>query len=189
MRDKNKRNNMIDNQDGATAVEFAIIAPVLIMLMMAITDIGMMMFAQGVLENSTFMAARTGKTGFVEQDKTREETMIEVLHQRAGTLMDTTKLNITSISYGEFDDIGQPEPFIDANGNGERDTGENYTDVNGNGVYDDDVGTSGQGAASEVVVYTVTYPWKLSTPVISRMMGDEGIMNLTSRIVVQNEPY
>ena len=189
MRHKKKRNNIIENEEGATAVEFALVAPVLLLIMMGIIDVGMMMFAQGLLENSAFTAARTGKTGYTEQNKTREETMIETLHSRAGILLDTAEIVITSVSYSEFDDIGESEPFIDANGNGSRDNGENYTDVNGNGNYDEDIGTSGQGAASEVVVYTVSYPWRLYTPMMKPLLGENGIVNLSSRIVVQNEPY
>lgn len=186
---KKKRNNIIENEDGATAVEFAIVAPVLLLLIMGIVDIGMMMFAQGVLENSAFTAARTGKTGYTQQNSTREETIIETLHARAGMLLDTADIVVTSVSYSEFDDIGEAEPFIDANGNGTRDNGENYTDVNGNGQYDQDVGRAGNGTASEVVVYTVSYPWRLYTPMVKPILGENGIVNLSSRIVVQNEPY
>ncbi|MBW7837723.1 MAG: hypothetical protein H3C28_13935 [Sphingomonadales bacterium] len=96
---------------------------------------------------------------------------------------------MTSQTYQQFDQIGDPEPFIDANGNGERDEGENYTDVNGNGSYDTDMGASGLGNAGEVVVYTVSYPWRIITPLISQFFGANGVLNLSARTVVQNEPY
>ncbi len=50
-------------------------------------------------------------------------------------------------------------------------------------------GTSGMGTATQIVVYTVKYPWKLFTPMLSAIIGTGGIVNLTSQIVVRNEPY
>lgn len=177
------------DQRGATALEFALVAPLFFLMVMGTTEVGLSMFAQNVMEGATFAASRLGKTGYVTSGGTQEQTIREVLNNRAGALLDTSKIVITSKVYEQFDQIGQSEPFMDANGDGVRDIGENYTDVNGNGQYDIDMGSSGLGVAGQVVVYTVTYPWQLSTPVVSALLGHDGVINLTARTVVQNEPY
>ena len=177
-------------EDGATAVEFALISPVVVLLVMGVIEMSMMMMAQNLMESATFSASRTGKTGYVAEGQTREETILQELNELAGAVLDTEAITITSTSYDEFGDIGQPEPFIDANANSVRDDGENYTDVNGNGQYDSDMGTSSSGTAGQVVVYTVSYPWHIATPLIGGMIGNaDDIVMLTARTVVRNEPF
>jgi hypothetical protein len=39
------------------------------------------------------------------------------------------------------------------------------------------------------VVYTVSYPWAVSTPIISNIIGSNGIFTITTHAVVKNEPY
>ncbi len=181
-------------QDGATAVEFALISPILFLLVMGIVESGLIMSAQNTLESATYVASRTGRTGFVETGKTQEETIMDTLKERASLFLDTNYVSIDAMTvatktYAGFDDINEPEPFVDANGNGVRDNGENFTDINCNGQWDEDRAGSGFGGSGEIVVYTVTYPWPLFTPLVGEFIGTDGIVTLTSRAVVKNEPY
>ena len=167
-------------QDGATAVEFGFIAPVLFLLVMGIVEAGLIMSAQNTLESATYLASRTGRTGFADTGKTQEETIMDTLKERASLFLNTDYVSIDALSvstrtYAGFDDINEPEPFVDANANGVRDDGENFTDINGNGVWDEDRGGSGYGSAGEIVIYTVTYPWPLFTPLVSQFIGTDGI--------------
>ncbi|WP_245462799.1 TadE/TadG family type IV pilus assembly protein [Rhizobium leguminosarum] len=177
------------SEEGATAVEFAIIAPVLIFITFAIIETGLAFGADILLKNAIYDAARTGRTGFVSENSTQDTTIKQKIRSEAGVIMDADKLVITSLSYKGFDVLKKPEPFIDKNGNGVRDNGENFTDVNGNGVYDRDQGASGYGGTAQVVIYTVTYPWTFHTPLLNRLIGDNGTVELTATAVVQNEPY
>ena len=90
--------------------------------------------------------------------------------------------------------MGQPEPFVDTAApsplhNGKYDLGENYTDVNGNGKWDADRGIAGVGNSGEVVRYKVDYEWHLMTPLLSDMLGDNGVFHMSASVVVRNEPY
>lgn len=181
--------SLLKSQSGATAIEFAMVAPVLILFSIGIIEVSLMMLTQNIMESATFTASRLGKTGYVEGGKTREETILEALQQSASGLLDISKVTITHLSYDQFGDVGRPEPFMDANGNGVRDSGENYTDVNGNGVYDSDMGAANAGDSGDVVVYTVNYPWTIATPIMSELIGTHGVFNLTARSVVKNEPF
>lgn len=176
-------------QQGTTATEFALVAPVLLLMTIGVIEISLMMLSQNILESATFTASRLGKTGYVEDGMSREETIMQVLEDSASGLLDLNRVTITSQAYNEFGDVGSPEPFTDANGNGVRDVGENYTDVNENGQYDTDMGVAGAGGAGEVVVYVVTYAWHVTTPIMDHIVGNEGVFNLTARSVVKNEPF
>lgn len=179
----------ISNDAGATAVEFAIVAPILMLILFGIIEFGLIFAADILLKNATYDASRAGRTGFVAENSTQDAMVRAILRNEAGVLMDADKITIESAAYTGFDTLKKPEPFIDANGNGKRDDGENFTDVNGNGVYDTDQGRAGYGGTSEVVLYTVSYPWRLFTPLVGRLVGTDGVLALTATAVVQNEPY
>ncbi len=149
---------------GLSAVEFALIAPVFFMIFIGLMETSLMLLTQHLLENATHNASRLAKTGYSEEGKTRLETVMDVLNNELGSLaplVDVSKLSFTSTSYGNLSDIGQP-------GQGENSL----------------------GAPNEVVVYTIIYPWRVFTPLMNDIIGDDnGIIRLTSRIVVRNEPY
>jgi Flp pilus assembly protein TadG len=148
---------------GTTAVEMALIAPVFFLLLMGMTEMGLMLGAQQLLENATFNTSRLAKTGYVTSGQTQGQTVNQVLNnelQSYGTLLSPANVTMTSTSYTSFTNSG---------------TGTS--------------GTTGMGAATQIVVYTVKYPWKLFTPMLSAIIGTNGVVNLTSQIVVRNEPY
>ena len=92
--------------------------------------------------------------------------------------------------YDSFDDIGEPEPFTDQEPmNGAYDAGEPFSDTNGNGTWDADMGTAGVGGPGDVVVYTVSYDWPLLTGMLFSWMGTDGKVPLRASIAVRNEPY
>ena len=149
---------------GATAVEMALIAPAFFLLFLGVTEMSLILLAQHLLENATFNASRLAKTGYTESGQTQEQTVIAVLHDELNSLaplIDISHVTMTNMAYASLSNIGQPE-----------------------------AGTQGMGTAQQVVVYTVSYPWKLFTPIIAQLIGDDhGELNLTTRIVVRNEPY
>lgn len=174
---------------GVTAVEFALIAPVLILFMMGIVELGLIMMTQGIMDNAAFSASRAGKTGYAAAGMTQDQTIMSAVTKSLSGVLSPAKLTLTSKAYDDYGSIGQPEPFTDVNNNGRYDAGEPYTDVNGNGSWDADQGKTGAGTATQIVVYTVSYKWKLFTPLIARMLGSSGVVPIDARVVVRNEPY
>lgn len=174
--------------DGVTVVEFGLIAPVLVLLVMGVVEMGLMMTGQAVLDNAAFIASRTGKTGYADSDKTQAKTIAAAIQKAAASFLDSSKITVTSTAYSDYDSM-QPEPFTDTNNNGVRDSTESYTDVNKNGVYDKNDGTTGYGASGQVVLYTATYNWTVFTPLLKKLVGTNGVVPLKARVVVKNEPY
>ena len=157
------RRRIDDGRRGSVAVEMALIAPAFFLLLMGTIEICLMLGAQQLLENATYNTSRLAKTGFVTAGQTQGQTVSQVLTtelQSYGALIDTTNVTMTEVSYSSFAAAGA-----------------------GTG------GKAGFGSQQEVVVYTVTYPWKLFTPMLSAIIGSGGIVPLTSKIVVRNEPY
>lgn len=146
---------------GATAVEMALLTPVFFMLMIGLTETTLIEAAQQLLENAAYNTSRLAKTGFVTSGQTQAQTVAQILSQELqsfGTFIDTSKVTMTSTSYGSFAGIGG-------------------------------AGAAGYGTAQQIVVYTVSYPWTLFTPMMGNLVGTNGVITLTSRIVVRNEPY
>jgi Flp pilus assembly protein TadG len=151
---------------GAFAPEFALIAPVFFLLLMGIVELSMMEGMQQILENAAYNTSRLAKTGYKEASKTQDQTVKQILIQELtgyGALVDLDKVTMTETVYGSFAAAG---------------TGG---------------GTSGYGVGSQIVAYTISYPWKIFTPLVCSAMGSacstESLINLTSTIVVRNEPY
>lgn len=175
--------------DGVSAIEFAVIAPVLLLLIFGIVEFATIMLVANIMENATSISSRLGKTGYVAGGKSRSDTIRDSVIARAGGLIDAGKLTITSKYYEQFDQIGDAEPWNDANHNGLAEVGE-YTDINGNGQYDADMGLAGFGDAEDIVVYTIRYPWGIMTPIMREIVGDaQGEFPITAHAVVKNEPY
>ena len=181
--------SVIVRQNGATVVEFGLIAPVLMLFIMGVVELGLLLTAQTILDNAAFAASRVGKTGYSTATSTQQSLILAAVRKAASGYLDPSRLSMTSKAYSDYGNVGQPEPFTDKNNNGVWNSGESYTDVNGNGSWDKDQGTSGNGASGQIVVYTVTYDWRLFTPMLSKLIGTNGVVALSSRIVVKNEPF
>jgi Flp pilus assembly protein TadG len=177
-------------QSGVTAIEFALIAPVFIMLFMGIIEISMIMFTSSVLESATSNTARLGKTGYVAAGTTRQQEIIDNVAARTAGFLNPALITVRTEVYSNLNQVGQPEPCINPTSPPCPGTpGVNFTDINGNGIWDSDMGSAGLGNAGDIVVYVVSYPWALLTPVLYPLVGSHGIVTLSARSVVKNEPY
>ncbi len=174
---------------GTTIVEFALIAPVLMFMIVGIIELGLLLTAQTILDNAAFAASRAGKTGYSTSSSTQSQLILAAVRKATADYLDPSKITLNSKAYSDYGSIGKPEPFTDSNNNGVRDAGEAFTDVNGNGTYDKDQGASGYGSSGQIVVYEANYDWSLVTPYVKRFVGTNGVVRVTSRIVVKNEPY
>ncbi len=179
------RRNISQEDDGVTAIEFAIVAPVFIMILMAIIELGYYTYVSAVLRGAVEQAARDSalESGVGNANKIDELVTKAVHDVNAGARLDFSRK-----SYDAFDQVGNAEPFDDLNHNGLRDAGECFTDFNGNGVWDSDTGVTGQGAAAQIVSYTVVARYTPLFPV-TRLLGMDGLVTLTLNTQLINQPY
>jgi Flp pilus assembly protein TadG len=172
---------------GNAAMEFAFIAPIFLAMIGAIMEFSGIMFIQALLEGSAREASRYGITGFTSEGVSRDDQILAIVEKNTFDLIDLDELQMTTLVYENFGDVGQPEPFTDDNSNGAWDAGEDYTDVNGNGGWDEDMGAAGLGGPGDVVVYQMSYDWNIIIPIFRPFFGDS--INLQANIAVRNEPF
>lgn len=180
---------LVRSQRGVTAVEFALIAPVCMSLVCIFIDLSMVMFITNVMEGGLREASRYAITGYVEGGQTREQKIKAIVKDHSYNLIQEADITITYKVYPSFTAVGQPEPFVDQNSNGQYDAGEPFTDVNNNGQWDPDQGTAGIGGPGDIVAYIVEYKWTLWTPFAKDIWGNGGTVTLTATVAVRNEPY
>jgi len=172
---------------GVSAVEFAIMAPVLILTIVGIMEVSLVLGVSSLLEGGLRDAARFGITGYVPAGTTREEHIKSIVGNATIGLVDMDEATIDTLVYPSFGDIGQPEPWDDQNSNGVYDLGEPF---NENGQWDPDMGAAGLGGPGEIVLYKIKYDLALMTPLLGGIMGgSDGKISLRASIAVRNEPY
>ena len=171
---------------GSTAVEFAIILPVLLLFIVGSIEMAIVLFIGSSIEAAVMEASRYGATK-PEEGVSRPDRVLEIVEARTYGMLDMDQVDIDTLVYSDFEDIGKPEPFTDANDNGSYDAGEAYTDSNGNGQWDADMGEAGLGDGGDVVVYRLEYAWGVITPLMQRVLG-ESVTHVSS-VAVRNEPF
>ncbi|MEK0082753.1 TadE/TadG family type IV pilus assembly protein [Benzoatithermus flavus] len=171
---------------GNAIVEFALVMPLLLLLIVGSFELAIMLLVGGSLEAAVLAASRYGATGYEGGGVSREARIRQIIGERTFGLVDLDRATIETLVYPSFSDIGHPEPFTDANGNGRYDAGEPFVDTNGNGQWDRDMGRPGTGGACDVVLYVVTYDTGPITGLLQPIMG-----RITHRasVAVRNEPY
>jgi len=172
---------------GATALEFALILPVLLLFVVGSIEAAIILFIGSSIESAVLEASRYGITGTEYGEMSRSDRVLKIVKERTYGLLDMDKVRLDTLIYESFDDIGKPEPFVDADGNGVWTDGEGFTDVNGNAQWDDDMGEAGLGGGGAVVVYRLTYPWGVVTPILHRALGET--VTHVSSVALMNEPF
>jgi Flp pilus assembly protein TadG len=130
----------------------------------------------------------------------RTKQIMAILNQNTLDLIDLNTATITTQTFDSFSVVKNGEPYQDLNGNGQYDAtpapGEPYSDMNCNGVRDGPgPSAAGVGSPGDIVVYTVSYNWRIMTPIVGQYLGkpDPGnagkyIIPMSASIVVKNEP-
>ena len=172
--------------DGAALTEFALVAPVLILLIMGIFDMGHSSYTNALMNGAIQKAARdlTLETGVVNQD----DIDARVVAQVRNVVPATADIELVKLSHFEFEDIGQPEEYTDNNGNMQCDDGEPYIDYNNNGQWDANRGAEGIGGAKDAVLYTVNVSYDRLLP-MAYLAGLSDTINLSASTVLRNQPY
>jgi hypothetical protein len=169
--------------NGTTLMEFALIFPTFMLLLLGLFDIGQVVYAQSLLGGAVQEAARnsTLETGNTAAADARIRNIVKVV---APDVVVTTSRK----SYFDFGDIARPEQWNDEDNNGQCNDDESFTDENSNGQWDADIGAGGNGGASDVVVYSATATFSPLFPNPFRIggMGDHTISTATVR---KNQPF
>ena len=172
-----------DDEQGTTIMEFGLIATVFVTLLLGLFDLGQLAYTQSILNGAVQTAARSSSLESGNTTAADNEVASIVRVVAPGATVATSR-----VSYFDFDDIERAEAWNDADGDGTCSVGETYSDENGNGMWDEDIGSDGNGGASDVVIYevTVSYDPLFPNPFIP---GGVSKRNLSASTVKKNQPF
>lgn len=179
------RGRLLRDRRGVTVVEFAFVLPVMLVLMMGMMELGYQAYVQSVITGAVQKAGRDSGIQGATPASIDARVLAQVQAVAPGAAFAAGYP--TRRSYTSFSAVA-PEPFVDTNGNGVRDPGECYTDVNGNGQWDADAGRAGQGGPNDVTVYTAAITYGRLFPV-TRLFGWPGTATLSATTTLMNQPY
>lgn len=178
---------LLRDERGIAATEFALIAPVFILMIMAMFDMAHMTYARATFDGIVQRAARA--SSLETADTAAADTMVYNNVKILLPAIVRSDMTTTRMSYYDFADIKRPEKLEeDKNNNGECNTGDKYLDENNNNTFDKDIGKDGNGGAGDVVMYTATIEYKpvLRVPFLPSAWSKR---KLTATAVKKNQPF
>ncbi|MDP3907502.1 TadE/TadG family type IV pilus assembly protein [Novosphingobium sp.] len=171
---------------GATIVEFALVSPVLMLLLMGLFDLAYNMYTNEMLNGAVQQAARNAT---VEGAAGRQQEIDAGVTRAIRAVAPGATMTFNRRFYAGFSDVNRPEDWDDIDGNGTCDNGELFEDANGNGIWDANAGADGIGGARDAVLYSVTIDYPRMFPVYSFLPGQSNTFSLTANTVLRNQPF
>jgi Flp pilus assembly protein TadG len=174
-----------DSIKGSAVIEFAMIAPVFFLLLMATVEAGIIFFAQSALQNAVNDAARmirTGQTTCFSTDTngnclamTQEQFRTQICNEVSTLLSDCNGPSL------QFDVNAYTAGFGGASNASPLDVNNNLPNLT----------TFNTGSACEVVLVRAFYKWPVFTPMLyfflANMAGNYHL--LATAAAFRNEPY
>lgn len=176
---------LASDQRAVTVVEFAIIIPVVCLLLAGGFELGYRAYFTAIVESALLEAARTATVG----NKTSDD-IDKIIKDRVETLSTAAAVkDIKKENFYNFTNVGKPEKItFDKNGNSIYDPADDcYEDANNNNVYDYNLNT-GLGTADDIVRYTVNVEYSNIMPVAG-LLGWGSKQNIVASTVLRNQPY
>jgi Flp pilus assembly protein TadG len=162
-------------RNGATAVEFAMIAPAFLATLFAILESTLFLFAQATLQNAADEAGRLFMTGQAQNAGTTQTQFENEICPMISALFTCTKLMVNVSAYTDFSAASASPPALTFNSSGAVTNSWSYT-----------AGTPGQ-----VMVVQLVYQW----PIVSGPFGyvlpniSNGTTEMMGVTAFRVEPY
>jgi Flp pilus assembly protein TadG len=134
-------------RQGATAVEFALVAPAFLALLIAIFETTLFLFAQATLQNAAVEAGRLFMTGQAQNSGTTQSQFESDVCPMVSALFNCANLMVNVSAYADFSSANASAPTLTYNANGTVSNTWSYT-----------AGTPGQ-----VMVVQLIYQWPIVT--------------------------
>lgn len=181
----------MSRQEGATLIEYAFIAPILVLLVMAMIEFGLLLFTELALESAVTRLARTvtiGDTGGAPDRVTYIESQLrketETMLYADRIIFSTEVVNSGQRSYVEPETCLTNPPRLGPT----CPPGVPFVDRNNNGTYDAGSLGANAGQASDLVEVRLALPWAFFTPLVGEMF-ENGVYVIRASAIVKNEPF
>lgn len=169
------------DRTGATAVEFALVGPPFLLLLMGLVEVTLAYFANTALENGVETVSRQIRTGEIQaQGLTADQFKSKLCDQISPIIPCDSNLYVDARVFANFGATQAPPPPLDPN------TGK----IN-------PAFTFNPGVAGDIVLVRAFYVWSINTPLLgsllANMTANDGSTNtdmlLGSAAVFRNEPF
>lgn len=173
------------DEKGVGAIEFALLAPVLLITLMGMFDAAYDMYAAQLMQGAIQKAARDTT---LEKADANTAAIDDAVKKTVLNVAPSATMTFKRTSYHSFSEVGRPEDYTDTNNNLKCDKGEPYEDTNDNGTWDTDQGDDGVGGARDAVLYqvTVTYPQPFG---VAGLFGWPSTYTMTTKTILANQPW
>jgi len=155
------------DQSGATAVEFALVAPLLAFGLLSLVEIGMMGMMVSGLDNAVVETSRRIRTGRADGPTSAATFEDQICANLGGSSTAChTRLTTSVQKFSKFEAAGAIISSAPAN------------------QFD-------KGGPGDIIIVKVDYSWPLMTPFIATAFHRDGPLSLvlSSRLAFKNEPY
>ena len=179
---------LIGDRRGVTLVEFAFVAPILIVMIMGIFDMAHTQYTSALLNGAM---QKAGRDMTLENAGSLQQINDDLVRERVRTVVPNgAEIEFERLSHFDFSDIGEPEEVIEpaATANRRCDPGETYIDDNDNGQWDADRGKTGNGGARDAVLFTAVVRYDRLFPMYE-LIGMPRQVELRATTVLRNQPY
>ncbi|MFC4292036.1 TadE/TadG family type IV pilus assembly protein [Sphingorhabdus arenilitoris] len=172
-------------------MEFGLIAPVAILMLIGTADAGHNYYARTVLDGAMQEAARDssleGAAVQVQQDIIDKKIAESVKTVAPGAVITPVRRYYKTFSAAA---AAKAEEWTDTptDLDGICNNGEPYIDANNNEQWDADGGTGGQGGAQDVVIIKVNVTYKRLFP-MAKFLGFPEYVTISSNSILANQPY
>lgn len=111
-----RKTGFFKDERGTSLIEFAILGPVFIILILGTLNLGIMMTVQNALEAAVREASRYGVMGQGESGLTRSQSILQVIQQASsdysGGIIDPSKLQVTVEAYPDLIEEGSGQVVL-----------------------------------------------------------------------------
>ena len=169
------------DRSGVTTVEFALLCPVLFVMVLGGLEMSHTLYVDTVLTGQLQKAARDmsleGASASAQQTAI-EQTVTNMVHQ----IIPSAQVTYDVKSYHDYTNAKSPaEEFHDTDIDGICDHGESFVDSNSNGHWDADGSVAGRGGAKDVMLMTAHVSY-------TRFFLNAGQVNLSATTLLRNQP-
>ena len=155
------------DESGATAIEFAFVAPLLFFALMSLVEIGMLGMISSGLDNAVVDTARRIRTGRDDAATSADQFKSQICERMGGSVGSCqNRLTISVQTFPKFYDANQVASAPPA-------------------------GQFNAGGPGDIVLVKANYRWPLMTPFLATAFHRSSAMEVTvaSRVAFKNEPY
>ena len=158
---------------GVTALEFALLAPVFMMLFFVLLETGIIFITQAMLQNAVNDAALLIRTGQVQNLGMSQSQFRDAMCQHATGLIACDNLLIDVQAFQNFSDAQYQSPLAT------------------NGTLNPDLSNFRPGNPGEVVLVRALYSWQVVTPLLTPFLANmaDGKRLLVATTAFRNETF